>query len=99
MKTYERVAEKGYKSIDLFEKLGDSYYSFTELDKAAKWYGELFALTTDLEPKYYYQYAESLQFIGQNDKANEVLKRLKIKLEGITPKKGKKVQKPIKSKL
>ena len=84
--TYERVAEKGYKSVDLFQKLGNSYYSFAELDKAAKWYGELFAMTGDLEPEYYNQYAQSLIFIGQNGKANEVLEKLKQKLEAISSK-------------
>jgi tetratricopeptide (TPR) repeat protein len=87
LKTYERVAEKGYKSVDLFQKLGNSYYSFTELDKAAKWYGELFAMTSDLEPEYYNQYAQSLIFIGENGKANEVLEKLKQKLEAISSKK------------
>lgn len=85
--TYERVAEKGYKSVDLFQKLGNSYYSFSELEKAAKWYGELFAMTSDLEPEYYNQYAQSLIFIGQNGKANEVLEKLKQKLEAVSSKK------------
>jgi len=81
IKTYERVAEKGYKSADLFKKLGNAYYSNMELDKAAKWYGELFAMNTnDLEPEYYYQYAKSLKSIGQNDKANEILEKLKQKI-------------------
>ncbi|MFV8328454.1 flagellar motor protein MotB [Flavobacterium sp. ZS1P14] len=84
IKTYERVAEKGYKSVDLFKKLGDSYYQNAELDKAAKWYCELFAMnTTDLEPEYYYQYATSLKYIGQNDTANEILLKLKQKSEAI----------------
>ena len=87
-KTYERVAAKGYKSVDLFQKLGNSYYSSAELEKAAKWYGELFAMTTDLEPQYYNQYAKSLLFIGQNGKANEILEKLKQKLEAIDSKKN-----------
>ena len=32
------LAEKGYKSAELFKKLGNSYYFNGELDKAAKWY-------------------------------------------------------------
>ena len=87
IKTYERVAEKGYKSVDLFQKLGNSYYSFAELDKAAKWYSELFTMTDDLEPEYYNQYAQSLLFIGQSAKANQVLEKLKQKLEAISSKK------------
>jgi len=75
IKTYERVAKKGYKSVDMFQKLGNAYYFNSELDNAAKWYGELFAMTSDLEPEYYYRYAQSLKAVGQNDKANEMLEK------------------------
>ena len=73
IKTYERVAEKGYKSVDMFQKLGNSYYFNSNLDKAAKWYGELFTLAPDQESEYYYRYAQSLKSIGQTDKANEMM--------------------------
>lgn len=81
IKTYERVAEKGYKSIDMFKKIADSYYSNLEFHKAARWYCELFAVTTDLEPKYYQQYANSLKSIGENDGAREILEKLNKKSE------------------
>jgi hypothetical protein len=35
--------------------LGNSY-SNSRLDKAAKWYGELFAMTADLDAEYYSRY-------------------------------------------
>lgn len=73
IKTYERVAEKGYKSIDMFQKLGNSYYFNGQLEKASKWYDELFAMTSDLEPEYYYRYAQSLKAVGNIDKANQIL--------------------------
>lgn len=79
-KTYERVAEKGYKSIDLFQKLGNAFYTDMNMTKAAKWYGELFALTTDLDAIYYNQYAKSLSAIGENDKANAIVEKLNQKL-------------------
>ena len=77
IKTYERIAEKGYKSIDMYKKLGNAYYFNGELDKAVKWYGELFAMAvdTDLDSEYYYRYAQSLRSIGQNDKADEMLQK------------------------
>jgi hypothetical protein len=78
-KTYEKVAAKGYKSIDLFQKLGNSFYAICNLDKAAIWYAELFAMTYDLEPMYYYRYAESLRFISQNEKADALIERLQRK--------------------
>ncbi|MFH7000988.1 OmpA family protein [Flavobacterium bizetiae] len=73
IKTYERVADKGYKSEDMFKKLGNSYYFNSDFDGAAKWYGELFAMNTSPEPEYYYRYAQSLKSTGQMDKANKVL--------------------------
>ncbi len=79
IKTYERVAEKGYKSADMFQKLGNSYYFNGELDKAAKWYDELFAMAPDQEPEYYYRYAQSLKAVGQTDKANEMLEKFNQK--------------------
>lgn len=78
-KTYERIAEKGYKSIDLFQKLGNAFYADLNMTKAAKWYGELFAITTDLDPVYYNQYAKSLYAIGENDKACTIIEKLNNK--------------------
>ena len=71
--TYERVAEKGYKSEDMFQKLGNSYYFNGELEKAAKWYDELFIMNPNQEPEYLYRYAQSLKSVGQTDKANQML--------------------------
>lgn len=88
--TYERVAAKGYKSVDLFKKLGDSYYYNSNFEKAAKWYGELFAMKTPLESEYYYQYADCLQCIGNNKLANEILLRLNQKSEIVPIKRTKK---------
>ena len=73
IKTYERVANKGYKSIEMFKKLGNSYYFNAEFDQAAKWYGELFAITDPVEPEYYYRYAQSLKSTGNMIKANQML--------------------------
>jgi tetratricopeptide (TPR) repeat protein len=75
VKTYERVSEKGYKSADMLKKMGNAYYFNEELDKAAKCYGELCNLTTDLEPEVYYRYSISLKAIGENEKASENLKK------------------------
>jgi hypothetical protein len=39
------LADKGYKSVDMFQKLGNAYYFNGKLEKAAQWYGELFTMT------------------------------------------------------
>ncbi|MES2573744.1 MAG: OmpA family protein [Bacteroidota bacterium] len=79
IKTYERVAEKGYKSADMFQKLGNSYYFNSEFDKAAKWYGELFAIAPDQESEYLYRYAQSLKALGEMDKANQMMEKFNQK--------------------
>lgn len=70
---YERVAEKGYDSPDIFKKLGNAYYFNAELDKAARWYEKLLNLAKDVEPEYYFRYSHSLKSIGEYNKANEML--------------------------
>ena len=71
--TYERVAEKGYKDEKMFQKLGNAYYFNAELDKAAKWYGELFSMNQEQEPEYFYRYSQTLKSIGEYDKADKML--------------------------
>ncbi|WP_294966108.1 OmpA family protein [uncultured Flavobacterium sp.] len=73
IKTYEKVAAKGYKSEDMFKKLGNAYYFNSDFQNAAKWYGELFAMNTNVEPEYYFRYAQSLKSTGDTDKANKLL--------------------------
>lgn len=73
IKTYERVAQKGYKSVDMFQKLGNAYYFNSDYQNAAKWYAELFAMNTELAPEYYYRYSHSLKSIGDFKKSDEML--------------------------
>jgi hypothetical protein len=71
--TYERVLDKGYKDVEMLKRVGNSRYFHDDLVLAAKWYSQLFTLTTDLEPIYYYRYAQSLVSINQIKKANEMM--------------------------
>ncbi len=80
IETYERIAQKGYKSADLFQKLGNAYYFNSQFEKAANWYDQLFAFTQDVEPEYYYRYAQSLKSIGQYDKANQMMETFNAKV-------------------
>lgn len=70
---YEKVAEKGYKSVELFQKLGNAYYFNSELDKASKWYGELFALNQETDSEYYFRYAQALKAEGNYEKSNQYM--------------------------
>ena len=70
---YERVANKGYESADVFQKLGNAYYFNAELDKAAQWYGKLMDLDQPVDPEYYFRYSQTLKSLGEYTKANEML--------------------------
>lgn len=79
IKTYENVAEKGYKSEGMFKRLGNSYYFNSDFENAAKWYGELFAMNVAVEPEYYYRYAQSLKSAGETEKANKIFDEFNAK--------------------
>lgn len=79
IKTYERVAEKGYKSVDLFQKLGNAYYFNAKLEQANKWYDELFAMNQPVDAEYYYRYSQTLKATGDYAKANQVLEQFNQK--------------------
>lgn len=72
---YERVAEKGYQSIYLFKELGNYYFFKNQMEKAARWYEELFAMTTDLEPVYYYRFGDALKKTGKTERGNAMVEK------------------------
>lgn len=73
LRTYERVLEKGICTVEMLKKVGDWRYFNGDLEAAAKWYAELLCMTTDLEVEFYYRYAMSLKYVGQIDKAKEIM--------------------------
>jgi tetratricopeptide (TPR) repeat protein len=75
IKTYERVAEKGYESVEMLKKLANSYFFSDEFEKAEKSYSKLFSKTADVEPEYYYRYSIALKSVGKTEKSKEYLKK------------------------
>lgn len=72
-KIYLEVANAGYKSENLFKKLGDSYYFNSDLQSAEKWYAELFDLNPKQEKEYIFRYAQALKSIQEYDKADQLM--------------------------
>ena len=75
---YEKVANKGHKSLDLFQKLGDSYYFNADLVAANKWYTELFAMNETVDAEYLYRYAQTLKATGDVKKSDEYLQKFAV---------------------
>lgn len=86
IKSYEIVANKGYKDEKMFQRLGNSYYFNGEFIKALKWYDELFAMNEQQEPEYLYRYAQCLKSAGNYTKSDQILVKFNQKIS--TDKRG-----------
>ena len=69
------VANGGYKSAELFEKLGDSYYFNNNMEDASNWYGELMALEEIIDPEYYFRYSLALKSIAKYKESDKWMKK------------------------
>lgn len=64
-KQYEAIIAKGDRSQEVLQKVGDAYFFNTNMEKASKWYGELFSnYEKVIGPTYIFRYIHSLQGIG-----------------------------------
>ena len=72
IKTYEKVANRGFINPELLKNIGNSYYFNAEYQKANKWYSQLFTEFTaqEIESEYYYRYAQTLKNVGDDTNAN-----------------------------
>ncbi|PWB19399.1 hypothetical protein [Flavobacterium sp. HTF] len=73
LNTYEKVLDRGYKSVDMLKKVADKSYFENDMVTAAKYYAQLLEISTDLEASYYYRYAQSLKAINETEKAQEAM--------------------------
>ena len=73
---YESVAEKGFKSVDIYKKLGNSYYFNADYKNAAKWYEALVKLEdAATEEEYFFRYAQSLKALKKYKKADKMMQK------------------------
>ena len=70
-----QVANDGYKSVNLFQKLGNSFYFNNKMEEASKWYGELMALNETIDAEYYFRYAQSLKFIENYSESDKWMQK------------------------
>ena len=83
VKIYEQLAKKGIASIEIYERLGDSYYFNANYEKAFIWYSKLYDLNPDCKSEYLYRFAQCLKSVGAIDQVKTILERYsnKEKLE------------------
>lgn len=70
---YKKVAENGYESDEVLQKVGDTYFFNAEYADAAKWYGKLFSANPNQPQEYMFRYAISLRSIEDYTMADDMM--------------------------
>ncbi len=77
IKIYENIAKRGHVSTEILKNLGNANYFNAQYAEANQWYSQLFTdfASSEIEPEYYYRYAQTLKNVGQDDQATVYLKQ------------------------
>ncbi|SHJ38286.1 OmpA family protein [Aquimarina spongiae] len=71
---YLDVAQKGYASQLLYQKLADSFYFTADLEESLEWYEKLISTyPEDIDPEYLFRYAQSLKSVERYVEADEMM--------------------------
>ncbi len=72
---YLKLYKRGLRSVELYKRLGDSYFKTAEYNEAVKWYKQLFKEGFNFEPEYYFRYGQSLKASGEIEEGNKYIKQ------------------------
>jgi len=72
---YLKLYKRGLRSMELYKRLGDSYFKTAEYEEAVKWYDKLFKEGFNLEPEYYFRYGQSLKATGNIEEGDKYIKQ------------------------
>jgi hypothetical protein len=70
---YERLANKGMGSEQIYEKLGDANYFNANYAQAEQWYTKRYELKGTFPKEFLYRYGQSLKSAGKNDQATQIM--------------------------
>ena len=71
---YESQLQEVYDEVDVqvYKNLADSYYNYSDMKSAAKWYGVFIDNETDsIESSYYFKYAHALEGVKKYDESKK----------------------------
>lgn len=75
-KMYLEIAEDGFQSADLFQKIGDSYYFNAKYEEAEKWYKKLVDnFPEETTPEHFFRYAQTLRALKNYASADDMMNR------------------------
>ncbi|WP_405383418.1 OmpA family protein [Maribacter sp. LLG6340-A2] len=73
---YKKVLDKGFVSVDLLRKLGNSYYYNAEYPEAAETFKRLVAeYENEASPEDYFKYAQTLKSLGDYDTSETIMNK------------------------
>jgi len=73
---YIELANKGYESRDIYQRIGDSYYFNAKYETAQNWYKKLVDKYQDsISSEYYFRYAQTLRALKNYDQADAMMTR------------------------
>lgn len=70
---YERLANKGMGSEQIYEKLGDANYFNANYVEAEQWYTKRYELKGTFPKEFLYRYGQSLKSAGKNNQATQIM--------------------------
>ena len=70
---YERLANKGMGSEQIYEKLGDANYFNANYVQAEQWYTKRYELKGTFPKEFLYRYGQSLKSAGKIEQANQIM--------------------------
>jgi len=73
IKIYERLANKGMGSEQIYEKLGDANYFNANYVQAEQWYTKRYELKGTFPKEFLYRYGQSLKSAGKNDQSTQIM--------------------------
>jgi len=73
---YEQIVENGNGSLEVYQKLGDSYYFNAQMEEADKWYQKMMDTGEKISSLYYFRAAKTSKFLENYDRANEYFRIL-----------------------
>ena len=73
---YKNLLKKGYRSAEIYQKIGDSYYFNGDYLGATPYYKSLFGLKKPVPVEYYFRYIQSLKAQKKYDLADKLLSEI-----------------------
>lgn len=70
---FERLANKGLGSEQIYEKLGDANYFNANYLAAEQWYSKRYELKGTFPKEFLYRYGQTLKTAGKNDRAIQIM--------------------------